>query len=552
MDDDQGPRYASNLLLREAYGGDPVLDGSVESQRSGTQRRPDDKAKRTYLWSDGRDPQDLTLQRWGVIAPLGDEGDALLDAIKPLLQQRRRDQGDVDVRVDRLPPDMDAMAVLKWRREHFDRGDEFRLDLPRYQLILGDLHQISPEVQMIQAASGAIGRLAFDTPDDYRRYVDKLLAWERAPRVQHDRRVVVHTVRDGTASTGVADAELVRPGVELLRSRVGQGDLRGVRLVTSGSDEPAPVDLSQHATIYDPGVFFTVSHGEGAPRRGWRSPQLQRSRQGAMSFGTSGSIGAAEVGAGTWMPGALWMMFACFSAGTPKTSKFARWLETLAGAGEFRGKVDEVLRSLPQGDARPFVAALPKAALLNEHGPLGFVGHLDLAWTYSFRELRDGRSNARPARFMAVLRECLGGSRYGLAFREIYRYFDEVNTELSVLEGADVQDPARRGHLWMLRQDLAGYVLLGDPAARLPVREPAAEPARSTSVGDFFAFQVQVADTPKAAPIDLKTVEKALADYLRGESIDAIARRLKVDKQALQAKIDRYQAAGREALKGDG
>ncbi|MCA8964074.1 MAG: hypothetical protein KDC48_04280, partial [Planctomycetes bacterium] len=136
---------------------------------------------------------------------------------------------------------------------------------------------------------------------------------------------------------------------------------------------------------------------------------------------------------------------------------------------------------LPQGEARPFVAALPKAALASERGPLGFVGHLDLAWTYGFRELRDAEANARPARFMALLREALAGARFGVALNELLRYFGEVNTELSVLEGADVQDPATRGHLWMLRQDLAGYVLLGDPAARLPVRAPPPAAAAPTA-----------------------------------------------------------------------
>src|SRR5690606_5960590 len=145
-------------------------------------------------------------------------------------------------------------------------------------------------------------------------------------------------------------------------------------IVESGSDDPAPDELAAHARVDDPAVFFSVSHGEGAPRRGWRSAELQRRRQGAMSFASAGSIGAAEVADGTWMPGGLWMMFACFSAGTPRTSKFERWLRALQGAGEFGGEPGDVLRSLPQGDARPFVAALPKAALERDAGPLAFIG----------------------------------------------------------------------------------------------------------------------------------------------------------------------------------
>ena len=60
----------------------------------------------------------------------------------------------------------------------------------------------------------------------------------------------------------------------------------------------------------------------------------------------------------------------------------------------------------------------------------------------------------------------------------LLRFFDQTNVELTSLydqearqrsAGQPVQvDPARQGHLWMLRQDLAAYVLLGDPAVRLP------------------------------------------------------------------------------------
>ena len=236
---DRRPRIASNLLLREAYGGEPLLGAAIASERSGAEARPDDTARRGYLWNDGKDPEDLALQRWGVIAPEGPEGDALLAAIAPLIAAREREQGR-PVRIDRLPPGMDAPAVLRWRRQHFDRGDEFRDDLPRYQLILGDLHQISPEVQMIQAASGYLGRLAFDALDDYRAYVDKLLAWEARPREQAARRLTVHTVHDGSEATTVAARELIAPGLARLRDAAAQQKLRGVTIAESGSDDPAP------------------------------------------------------------------------------------------------------------------------------------------------------------------------------------------------------------------------------------------------------------------------------------------------------------------------
>lgn len=78
------------------------------------------------------------------------------------------------------------------------------------------------------------------------------------------------------------------------------------------------------------------------------------------------------------------------------------------------------------------------------------------------------------------------GSRAGVALEALVRFYRETNdalTSIYELEAdarangrPDPTDPAERAHLWMLRNDLRGYVLLGDPAARLPLgqqRQPA-------------------------------------------------------------------------------
>jgi hypothetical protein len=59
------------------------------------------------------------------------------------------------------------------------------------------------------------------------------------------------------------------------------------------------------------------------------------------------------------------------------------------------------------------------------------------------------------------------------------RFYRETNDELlascqakkdaEVWGRPDTTDAEERGHMWMLRNDLRSYVLLGDPAARLPL-----------------------------------------------------------------------------------
>ncbi|MCA9657822.1 MAG: hypothetical protein KC486_05720 [Myxococcales bacterium] len=553
---------AGSLLLVDHESRAPLLEHQPSASAAARQR-PNDQAKTKYLWNEREHPEDLRHQRWGVIAPEGAEGDRLLDAIRPLIRRREEQQGAKAI-VYRVPPRMDALEAIDWRRNVFETGAQFRDDLPRYQLVLGDLHQVSADLQAVQAIDAFVGRLAFDSLDDYAAYVDKALRWEERAADGARRRLLMHTVHDGTDSTSVGHRELVAPSYKLLEDKFKYDRSIDVDLQALGSDDPYPGELLSETFDPAPTVLFSLSHGDGAPRRGWRSYDLQRRAQGAMSFGRGGSLTGDELRDRVFLPGGLWFMLACFSAGTPSTSKFERWLRELQASGAQSAAPAEVLRSLPKEGQAPFVAAVPKAALANPDGPLGFVGHVDLAWTYSFRRI-DSRDKAqsRPARFAELLRAAATGARIGLAFRQLYSYFTQIDNEL-VVRQADPNTPAeRRGHLWMLRQDLAGYVLLGDPAARLPEPkpepvEPTAATAQSTGGGadlaGFFGFAVDTSTAAAPAPkkLELRELEAAIGEVLAGASAATIARALGITASELEAKVARYREAGRRALRDAG
>ncbi len=509
-----------------------------------------------YLWSLSASANDLAAQRWAVIAPEGPEGDALIAAVHRLIAARGQQQ-DAPVREYRTPPRMRAEEAARWRKQVFQASERDPADLPRYQLILGDLHQVSAELQAMQATDGFVGRLAFDRREHYEAYVDKLLASERGPS-EPAPRAIFHTVHDGTAATRIGHRALVEPALELVnemqaRRRLG---FPAVASLSGDPDDPSRDDLLRDAAAAG-SVLFSVSHGEGAPRRGWRSPAEQRARQGAMSFGANGQLTGDDLTNAAFLPGGLWFMLACFGAGTPSASKYRRWLDALLAHGQFQGRPEVVLGSLPRAGEAPFIAALPKAALASPRGPLGFIGHVDLAWTYAFRELDTGKATNRPQRFVQTLASALRGDRLGVAFHELYRFLAQTNTELTTLDEDEVADPIRRAHLWMLRSDLAGYVLLGDPAARLPVSgaatasAPVPEAPRNLDdeAAALFGFGVQ--RSAPAAPREpaLATIEAAIGDLLAGTaSVDAVARRHGLDARMLTGLFERYRQGGRAAI----
>lgn len=551
-----------NLLMVHADDHRPVLDEALPATSARPQTDPAAAELAHSFWDEGGDPNDLGLQRWGVLAPEGDAGDRLLALIRPLIEHRRAQQGH-DVPVYRVPPNLTPEAAMKWRKRRFETGADINVDLPRYQLILGDLDQISVGVQQVQAQDGYVGRLAFADERGYEAYVEKVLRWERQPHAAEQARSLFYTVHDGTAATALGHRALVAPGVDVVRTQRSRGRFPAREVIAGGDPVSPSVDeLVALAAAAEPSVLFSLSHGEGPPRAGWSSPDEQRRWQGAMSFGRSARLTGDDLRARTFLPGGVWFMFACYGAGTPSTSAYRHWLEDLAAAGAFRQKLQFVLDGLPRTGERPFVADIPQAVLANPNGPLAFIGHVDLAWTYSFQELDSGVI-ARPAKFMLLLRALVKHDRVGVAMRELHRFFNQVSTELTILadEEREAQsrgqgprdDLARRGHLWMLRQDLAGFVTLGDPAVRLPLARSEA-PARDLPPPVEPPQELAPAPTTTGAPptssdAAFEQIEDAIAHMILGDvPLRTLAEQLGRSRAELERLAALYRDAGRRAL----
>jgi hypothetical protein len=166
---------------------------------------------------------------------------------------------------------------MRWKKREFDSGADLNIEVPRYQLILGDLDQVPLELQQVQASDGYVGRLAFAIEDDYAAYVDKLLRWERPSarrrqaglavlhRARRHRRHRRRSPRAGRAPASRSCAG-ARPPASTRRARSSS---------SATASRPRPTSCSR-ARGPDPSVLFTLSHGEGAPRGGWRSHEEQR------------------------------------------------------------------------------------------------------------------------------------------------------------------------------------------------------------------------------------------------------------------------------------
>ncbi len=554
-----------------------------------------------YMRADGRDPNDLTLQGWALVVPAGERGHHLCRLMRPLIERRSQQQGR-EAAVYPVPQPADAAMGIGgaqvWLDDHWRTAHRSPEDEPYYVLILGDLDEVPLVIQQVLSIRSLVGRLAFARDEEYTAYVEKVLAWEdrahgsQAPTAAD---AVLYTVHDDTAGHGGGGAGgavqvgfdgLVRPTHDMLghMQKLRTGTLR-----LAGSEcAPSPDELLAVADTAQPTVMLSLSHGHGVAAGHGDDLALQRRLQGAVHFGNAGPLTGEDLAKVRFLPGGVWFMQACFGAGTPASSAYYPWLAQLKEHGYHRRDIEYVLECLPR-DGRPFISAIAKAVLANPQGPLAFIGHIDLAWTYSFNDLHRHGSGRRHRRLGDALVPLLAGARVGNSLAALIGHFNEVQTELECewanaasrgARGSNMRprraDVARVGRLWMLRQDLFAYVLLGDPAVRLPLAQEVpgtGQASRSRLPGPARPLPavpgtpLQPVTTPPAVPgtsdegfteARLATLERAINTVLsrsgkvRDQDVRAASRemrRLELRADELRHFINVYRNAGLAALR---
>jgi len=333
--------------------------------------------------------------------------------------------------------------------------------VPYYLLIVGSPEAIPYRFQTQLDVQYAVGRIHFDTPQEYANYARTVVAAETG-QIRLPRQVTFFgTANSDDRATRLSAQHLVSPLYIQLRDSVPDWQFSEVV-----REEATKTQLSRLlGGDQTPALLFTASHGMSF---GVESPR-QLPHQGALlcqdwpgpqewqkAIPQDFYFAADDLGSEADLQGLIAFFFACFGAGTPQFDDFAQQA--------FHDQRAEIA-------PHDFLARLPTAMLSHGRGgALATVGHVERAWGYSFMWPGAG---AQTTAFESVLRGLLSGYPVGYATEYLNERYAELSTvlsdELEEVQFGKMADPYELSGMWTANNDARGYAIIGDPAVRLPV-----------------------------------------------------------------------------------
>ena len=452
---------------------------------------------------DGIDPADLAQTGWGIIFADNDpDVEEIINALSVLLDLRREQTSQPNPN----KPNKETEKYFKIFSgpDGYRPGDGKRSFLarhgvatgpvypekgmPYYLLIVGSPEQIPFQFQFQLDVQYAVGRIHFDTMEDYANYAQSVVAAEKG-EVKLPRKVNFFGVENpNDRATQMSSKHLINPLYEILapENEDWQFECFAGRQATKdqltrligGDQKPAVLFTASHGMEFPLGDSRQLPHQGALLCQDWQGPRRWR-KPIPQDFYFAGDDLDSEAN----LLGMIAFSFACYGGGCPQLDEFSK------ESGNSREAIAPYA----------FVANLPKKMLSHPTGgALAFVGHVERAWGYSFMAPGVGSNTAM---FESALSGILYGDPIGYAVEDVSLRFAEVATDLT--EEMDnfnyFKEQAQKGNsenfeklleeksdllvrLWTEHNDARDYVVIGDPAVRLSLAEEGETPIERPTI----------------------------------------------------------------------
>jgi energy-coupling factor transporter ATP-binding protein EcfA2 len=432
----------------------------------------------------GVNPGDLAETGWGVI--LADGADpAIKEALGELLQHRQEQAGERYKEYtgpDGYRPDESKSAFLTRRGAAPGLVDPDRV--PYYLLIAGDPETIPFTFQYRLDVQYAVGRIRFDTLEEYANYARSVVRAETGQVALPRQAAFFGPQNPGDRATQLGAEHLVKPLADSLAQAHPDWTFRRFLAEAATKAHLARLLVGDQT----PALLFFCGHGMGfalddprqLPHTGallcqdWPGP-------GSGPIPEEHYFSGDDLASDARLLGLLAFLFSSYSAGTPRMEDFHH--------RSFRE---------PQAIApHAFVANLPQRLLAHPlGGAMAVIGIVERGpWAFSFMP-----PYGSTGVFEETMTRLLEGQPVGYAMEPFNERYADLAYNLSLereeIKLGQVPDDMALAQLQTAVTDARNYVILGDPAVRLVLTEPPAE-----------RVPIAVTEQPLAVteqPLDLK------------------------------------------------
>jgi hypothetical protein len=419
---------------------------------------------------------------WGVIFA-SNADPAIEEALAELLKLRREQAGGHNPEYFKIFKGEQGYRPGETTRDFLSRH-EAGIGLPKpekvpyYLLIVGDPEVIPWEFQYGLDIAYAVGRLHFDTLAEYSHYSKSVQAAEKRGSRLPRRVTLFGPQHESLLPSDLGMKYLLQPLREELQTALSGWDIETVfgeaatkarlsRLL--GGDETPALLFSAGTAMSFPSTHRDQQRFQGA--------LLCQDWPGFGKVKREHYLAAEDVSEDAQLQAGVVFLFAPFSAGTPRVSNFFKPLSSSQGKS-----------SAP----RAFMSRLPQRLLGHPNGgALAVIGHVDEVFVQSFLVMGFSKTGIPDIHhFKESLRCILEGYTIGSAMEPFSHRYANLSADLSEKllpsvfgqEGGDkvertTIDDRELQSLLTWTRDARNYVVLGDPAVRLPGGEQPDRPS---------------------------------------------------------------------------